>query len=158
MTTSPITTFPLDSQLVVYRQGNDTEAALSAAYITAGDVFAERTESHAAGVQSFVYRILQPGYPRYYPVYRMGSIGEVYEVQYGEQETVMSFSVRSPSAGAPSAINHHLETLSVLYYLLEEDKHASTQQDFAIISSWIAVGEEGTEDRYTVHCTPYTEV
>jgi hypothetical protein len=32
-----------------------------------------------------VYRILQPGYPRYYPVYRFGSIGEVHKIKLSEQ-------------------------------------------------------------------------
>jgi hypothetical protein len=36
---------------------------------------------------------------------------------------VTSFSVRSATAGTPIACNHHLETVSVLFYLLEEDSH-----------------------------------
>ncbi|KAJ7793594.1 hypothetical protein B0H14DRAFT_2622699 [Mycena olivaceomarginata] len=43
----------------------------------------------------FVYRILQPGYPRYYPVYRFGSIGEVHKVKLSEQ--VRLLLVRIPS-------------------------------------------------------------
>jgi hypothetical protein len=83
MTSKP--TFPLDEQLALYRQCNGQDRALTANYVSAGDVIAERVGSHNTGVQSFVYRILQAGYPRYYPVYRFGSIGEVHEIQQDEQ-------------------------------------------------------------------------
>ncbi|KAJ7788305.1 hypothetical protein B0H14DRAFT_3504376 [Mycena olivaceomarginata] len=157
MSTLSRPTHPTDAQLVLYRQGNGTETALTAAYVSAGDIIAERVASRTVGVHEFVYRILQPGYPRYYPVYRFGSIGEVYKVTLSEQGAVVSFSIRSPSAGTPNAIHHHLETVSVLFYLLEEDKHRRSQE-FTVASTWIDASEEDTEDRYIVHCTSYTEL
>jgi hypothetical protein len=85
MTTTWKSMLPLDEQLAVYRQCNGQDRALTANYVSAGDLIAERVGSHNTGVHSFVYRILQPGYPRYYPVYRFGSIGEVHEIQEDDQ-------------------------------------------------------------------------
>ncbi|KAJ7710062.1 hypothetical protein B0H14DRAFT_2646238 [Mycena olivaceomarginata] len=136
------TTFPPDEQLVVYRQGNDKETATTASYVCAGDLLAERVASHILGVHSFVYRIVQAGYPRYYPIYRFGSIGEVHEINHDEQGIVTSFNVRSPSAGTPSAVHHHLETMSVLFYLLEEDSHQKYSEAFTVASTWVDDGGE----------------
>jgi hypothetical protein len=97
MSTPSRSTYPTDAQLALYRQGNGTETALTAGYVSAGDIIAERVASRIVGVHEFVYRILQPGYPRYYPVYRFGSIGEVHKITLSEQ-------VRLLLAGIPSGL------------------------------------------------------
>jgi hypothetical protein len=93
MTMKLRTTFPPDKQLVVYRQGNDKETATTVNYVCAGDLLAERVASHIPGVHSFVYWIVQAGYPRYYPIYRFGSIGEVHKINHDEQVRPCPISV-----------------------------------------------------------------
>jgi hypothetical protein len=78
-------TLPGDEELRRYREGNDTEKALMASYVSAGDLVAEQVAFATPGVHSFVYRILQPGYPRYYPYYRLGAFGEVHGIQCNEE-------------------------------------------------------------------------
>lgn len=77
MSPSLRTTLPLDSELAMYRAGNDTEPALSVNHICGGNLIPIPTGFPMSGTHSFVYGHRVGNAGRYPPTLRVGAVGEV---------------------------------------------------------------------------------
>ncbi|KAJ7826394.1 hypothetical protein B0H14DRAFT_2595864 [Mycena olivaceomarginata] len=148
MSPSLRTTLPLDSELAMYRAGNDSEPALSVNHICGGNLIPIPTGFPVSGTHSFVYGHRVGNAGRYPPTLRVGAVGEVCMMAKDVTGAITSFFVQSPTTATTGGMCHQQATVALLFYVL--DSEVVHDDSIEVMRDWFEHEEARSAIRYTI--------